>query len=338
MCRIIRTPIGPWYNLMYIGIQFHVYLQLVSINGSTYMCYTMEVLTRWMTRRYFLYGASGRSCQQMNSLFISTSRHNNCSFKSKRRKPRYTDAIPIPSPAIVEMTLKDDQVSNEQKDMKTRKLDFFTSEFKDKVEEITKELNGVGRKANPLSIYGTPDKSIEISAVPCGGCGALLHCQDFTQPGYIPSEVFKELTVDQLKDAKCQKCHKIQYQNSVIDIRASDEQALKIIKEILNKRRCLVLLVIDLFDIENSIPDFIPFLIPQRMPIVVIGNKVDVIPQDNPQYLKAVKDTVLESCGHCGLGNHNIKNVSLISAKTGYGVEKLISTLLEFWGMLGKCS
>nr|CAD7460473.1 unnamed protein product [Timema tahoe] len=27
------------------------------------------------------------------------------------------------------------------------------------------------------SNYGTPDKSIPVSSVPCGGCGALLHCQ-----------------------------------------------------------------------------------------------------------------------------------------------------------------
>lgn len=31
--------------------------------------------------------------------------------------------------------------------------------------------------------YGTPDPNAKISHVPCGGCGALLHCKDTAIPG-----------------------------------------------------------------------------------------------------------------------------------------------------------
>lgn len=31
----------------------------------------------------------------------------------------------------------------------------------------------------PQSIYGTPDPNVLPSKIPCGGCGAHLHCQVF---------------------------------------------------------------------------------------------------------------------------------------------------------------
>lgn len=33
--------------------------------------------------------------------------------------------------------------------------------------------------------HGTPNRSIPPSNVPCGGCGAVLHCQDSSIPGWV---------------------------------------------------------------------------------------------------------------------------------------------------------
>ncbi|CAK9832003.1 Nitric oxide-associated protein 1 [Anthophora retusa] len=53
--------------------------------------------------------------------------------------------------------------------------------------------------------YGTPNPDSEVSSVPCGGCGALLHCKDPAIPGYIPSEIFFNTNDDEhLKSTICQ--------------------------------------------------------------------------------------------------------------------------------------
>ena len=52
--------------------------------------------------------------------------------------------------------------------------------------------------------YGTPDSESEISSIPCGGCGELLHCKDVSLPGYLPSELFSNKSNDDLKSLICQ--------------------------------------------------------------------------------------------------------------------------------------
>jgi hypothetical protein len=44
--------------------------------------------------------------------------------------------------------------------------------------ECYDESGGVFENAKPWELnYGTPDITIPISGIPCGGCGAMLHCQ-----------------------------------------------------------------------------------------------------------------------------------------------------------------
>ena len=51
--------------------------------------------------------------------------------------------------------------------------------------------------------YGTPDSERGISSIPCGGCGALLHCKDVALSGYLPSELFSNKSNDDLKSLTC---------------------------------------------------------------------------------------------------------------------------------------
>ena len=41
-----------------------------------------------------------------------------------------------------------------------------------------------GRRQKIMKV--TPDYESEISSIPSGGCGALLHCKDVALPGYLP--------------------------------------------------------------------------------------------------------------------------------------------------------
>ena len=96
----------------------------------------------------------------------------------------------------------------------------------------------------------------------------------------------------------------------------------------------------------------------------MLGNKVDLLPQDAPGYRQRIRERLWDDCARVGLlpppgsrrsqhpgrkqprdqaekANHSAKSravlrdVRLISAKTGYGVEELISALQRSWRYRG---
>lgn len=58
---------------------------------------------------------------------------------------------------------------------------------------------------------------------------------------------------------------------------------------------------------------------------------MDLLPGDSIGYLKRIKESLLSEIKKTKLGEANIKYVALISAKTGYGVEDLISAMFKLW-------
>ncbi|KAB0390707.1 hypothetical protein E2I00_019671 [Balaenoptera physalus] len=98
--------------------------------------------------------------------------------------------------------------------------------------------------------------------------------------------------------------------------------------------------------------------------LIVLGNKVDLLPQDTPGYRQRLRERLWDDCARAGLlpppgyrrsqhpsgdrprdGEENanlsprsrtvLRDVRLISAKTGYGVEELISALQRSWRYRG---
>lgn len=80
--------------------------------------------------------------------------------------------------------------------------------------------------------YGTPDPTVPISQVPCGGCGALLHCNEPAIPGYLPSELFKEREFEELKTLECQRCHFLKEYNIALDVTVQPEEYEKLLQSI----------------------------------------------------------------------------------------------------------
>lgn len=58
---------------------------------------------------------------------------------------------------------------------------------------------------------------------------------------------------------------------------------------------------------------------------------MDLLPGDSVGYLKRVKKSLVTEVNKTKLGEANIKHIALISAKTGYGVEDLISAMFKLW-------
>ncbi|XP_034841532.1 nitric oxide-associated protein 1 [Maniola hyperantus] len=178
--------------------------------------------------------------------------------------------------------------------------------------------------------YGTPDPTVAVSQVPCGGCGALLHCNDPAIPGYLPSELFKGRKVEELKTMECQRCHFLQEYNIALDVTVQPEEYEKLLKSI-RYVKSLVLLMVDLLDFPCSIWPGIVDIIGTDRPIFIVANKVDLLPGDSIGYLKRIKESLLSEIKKTKLGEANIKYVALVSAKTGFGVEELISAMFKLW-------
>ncbi|KAK7793917.1 hypothetical protein R5R35_011850 [Gryllus longicercus] len=182
--------------------------------------------------------------------------------------------------------------------------------------------------------YGTPDRSIPISSVPCGGCGAYLQCQDTGIPGYLPSEFIKHCTKAELRAIKCQRCHFLQQYNMALNLNVSPDDYPRLLSHLKNERALAVLLV-DLVDFPCSLWPGILEIVGTKRPVIVVGNKVDLLPSDSSQFLSYAKEWLWKAVQKTELASANVKDVMLVSAQTGFGVEELITKMHMIWGYEG---
>ena len=89
----------------------------------------------------------------------------------------------------------------------------------------------------------------------------------------------------------------------------------------------------------HSFKDLLKYIGTNR-PLFIVGNKVDMIPMDSPRYLAHTKQALLDVCEMAGLNptGNNIQHVCLVSAKTGYGIEDLVTKLMTSWQLKGSRS
>ncbi|KAH9503283.1 nitric oxide associated protein 1 [Bulinus truncatus] len=180
----------------------------------------------------------------------------------------------------------------------------------------------------PSPLLGTEDRNIPPSKEPCTGCGATLQCQHRTFPGFLPSEFFKMLTPSELKTVLCQRCYYIRNCDAFQEVSTSAEEFSSLIGKI-KPTKSVVVMVVDVMDIQGSIIPNLMDYIGNNHPVVIVGNKADLLCPDSPEYIKNVTLTLRHECHKAGI--KNIKNCKLISAKTGFGIEKLISSLFTFY-------
>lgn len=95
--------------------------------------------------------------------------------------------------------------------------------------------------------------------------------------------------------------------------------------------KSLVILMVDLVEFPCSIwPGLIDIIGPKR-PLFVVGNKVDLLPQDSRKYLNNIKESLERYLIESGFTHNNIQHTCLISAETNYGIEDLITNLHRIW-------
>lgn len=183
-------------------------------------------------------------------------------------------------------------------------------------------------------VYGTPDADEPVSHTCCSGCGAILHCTAAHMPGYLPSEKYKTLMQEGgLSGATCQRCHLLTHHHKALSLQVSRTQYRAVVQQI-RPNHALVLLIVDLLDLPDSIVPNLPELVGTNKHVVVLGNKVDLLPGDSPNYLQRIKRQLAQYCRDAGFGDQ-VTDIHLISAKTSYGIENLISSLQRSWRYKG---
>ncbi|XP_069482215.1 nitric oxide-associated protein 1 [Ambystoma mexicanum] len=196
------------------------------------------------------------------------------------------------------------------------------------------------KKKGEHKIFGSPDPLAPVSGEQCSGCGAIMHCIDPAVPGYLPSEKYTRIVQqsesgERPEKAICQRCFLLVYHQKALDVSVPREEYRRIVSSI-REENALVLFMVDMLDLPNSVISDLTEIIGENKHILVLGNKIDLLPGDSPGYLKRLKGQLFEYCKQAGINiKGNMTNVHLISAKTGYGVEELISKLQTSWKYMG---
>ncbi|KJH51401.1 hypothetical protein DICVIV_02415 [Dictyocaulus viviparus] len=164
----------------------------------------------------------------------------------------------------------------------------------------------------------------------CSGCGAQLHCKNSSLPGFLPEELLDKTVRKKMTEAiLCRRCHLLKYYNFLINVNVCRVDYESIMSCLRLNSEALVLLIVDITDIPGSIYQHLPSIIGCQKPMIVIANKVDLLPPDAKcGYLKRFKLVVEEAIAKAGFRDHfNILHTALVSAKTGYGIEDLITEI-----------
>ncbi|XP_063150799.1 nitric oxide-associated protein 1 [Candoia aspera] len=152
-----------------------------------------------------------------------------------------------------------------------------------------------------------------------------------------------------LEGTVCQRCWLLVHHHQALKVEMSRETYYNLVSAALKRpprhgRSPLVLCMVDVLDLPDSLLPDLSKLVGTHPHIFVLGNKVDLLPADSPKYLKHLQELLLRNCADAGLvdlsqplgtPNKRIIEAHLISAKTGYGIETLISKLHRSWKLNG---
>ncbi|NXD87052.1 NOA1 protein, partial [Halcyon senegalensis] len=192
------------------------------------------------------------------------------------------------------------------------------------------------------------DPSVPSSGVSCSGCGAELQCRDGAAPGFVPAEKYQSLSEGPagaagLRDAVCQRCWQLAHHGRALGLRLPPEQHRQVVSAALRRpprhgRGPLLLYVLDVLELPDPVLPQLPGLLDPDVPaagVLVVGNKVDLLPADSPGHLRRLRERVVAACAQAGLRGARLVDVRLVSAKTGFGLEGLVSRLQRSWKCAG---
>ena len=186
--------------------------------------------------------------------------------------------------------------------------------------------------ASPVS---SPDFSLRTSVL-CKGCGAQLHSDESVKGGYLPPDKLKMVVEGGAVDAKgrpvvCQRCFYLSHYNQALNATVPGEDYLRCLEHV-NKKPSLVLCMVDVTDFPGSLFPNLNSRISQHCPVIIVANKVDLLPFRDRKVLHALEVHIREVASKGSLSGCDVVRVQFVSAKLGSGVEELTDVIMKNWG------
>jgi 30S ribosome assembly GTPase len=156
-----------------------------------------------------------------------------------------------------------------------------------------------------------------VSQVVCIGCGVEIQTENKEGMGYAPPSALQK------EEIICQRCFRLKHYNEVQDVPLTDDDFLKILNE-LGDSEGLIVKIVDIFDFNGSwLPGLHRFV--GSNPILLIGNKVDLLP-------KSVKPSKLIHWMKHEASQLGLKpiDVQLVSAAKGQGITEAIEAIENY--------
>ncbi|XP_065071977.1 nitric oxide-associated protein 1-like [Rhopilema esculentum] len=193
-------------------------------------------------------------------------------------------------------------------------------------------LSGATTLEHPpeLSIYvpSTEIAADEFTKLPlkCRSCGAFMQTQDTVVKGYISPKKLPSLLNNNFEELICSNCYFLKYANKSLNVGIDRDNVYWQFSHMVDKP-ALILYIVDLMDMTGSVLPEIMDLIGKKKNVIVVGNKLDMLPSESDKPRKQEHDTMKILRNFClkeGLDESVLKDVCLVSGLTGYGIEKLV--------------
>lgn len=148
----------------------------------------------------------------------------------------------------------------------------------------------------------------------CQGCGVQIQTKISKEIGYAPETVLNRDFI------LCQRCFRLKHYNQVQPVSIDDVDSLELVGRI-SQTNSLVVHLVDIFDVSGSLIDSLP-RITGNNPIILVGNKVDLLPQSVRR--QKLARWLRESAKEAGI---RVKDVFLISSEKGEGIDELMEAM-----------
>lgn len=157
--------------------------------------------------------------------------------------------------------------------------------------------------------------------VQCIGCGAQLQSDAENKAGYVPNSVLKR-PAEELTDIYCQRCFRLRHYNEVAEIELTDDDFLTMLHEI-SSVDALIVNVVDVFDLNGTMISGMQRFAGSN-PLIVVGNKVDLIPRVISR--GKIRQRMTEQLHNVGLRPRQIALVSALQSEDVKDLMKMVES------------
>lgn len=159
---------------------------------------------------------------------------------------------------------------------------------------------------------------------------------EFTQDieDYFP-EKLEEDSTSSISSLVCKRCFSLKNYNSALRITLEQDDYLRHV-QIIKEKRALLVLVLDVTDIPCCIFPDLKNLISPKSSVLIVANKIDLLPVgQKSNFWQHFKTYLAQECIKTGMPKSSIAGVRFVSVKEGKGVLELSEEIVKKWGNRG---